>query len=103
MNGNAIQDQSCFSLNFLFGNFAVLSARPSFSLYREEGKSGQQRATHRLTAGLIIDGGNTSNCETDSATENNRPYFTIGIRVKTCGKSARLLRVTVLVGKPCVL
>jgi len=38
-------------LIFLFVIFAPLSARPSFSLYREEGKSGQQRATHRLMAG----------------------------------------------------
>jgi len=63
--------------------FAVLSARPSFSLYREEGKSGQQRATHRLSAGIIVEAGNSFANDTDSATENYRLYGNIWIRVKT--------------------
>ncbi len=64
-------------MEFLFAIFAILSARPSFSLYREEGKSGQQRATHRLSAGF------RSSAKTASATENNRSVGNIGIRVKT--------------------
>lgn len=39
---------------------------------------------------------------TESATENNRPNW-FGVRVKTCGKSARKRLVTGVSGKPCVL
>ncbi len=62
---------------FPFAIFEYLSARPSFSLTRVEGKSGQQRATHRLIAGARFKAG------TDSATENNHLAFIGRIRVKT--------------------
>ena len=54
--------------------FAVLSAGYRSDISRE-GKSGQQRATHRLTAGFRIVSGNITNDERDSATENNYPDF----------------------------
>ena len=59
--------------------FCSSISRLSFScLWREGGKSGQQRATHRLTAGFNMFGGNIEHEERDSATENNYHGFDRG-------------------------
>ena len=69
---------------------AVLSPRPPW----QGGKSGQHRVPYFLTGRLSRNPGGTA-----SATENNRPASN-GVRVKTWGKSPRVVVVTRQRGKP---
>lgn len=59
------------------------------------GKSGQHRAPYHLTGGVSDKIGSL-----ESVAENNFLQVFLRVKVKTCGKSARLQQATVVVDKP---